>query len=230
MTGGVKAKDSESRSKPLPSIRPEIVAIGVSTGGPTALASVISAFPAAFPLPIVVTQHMPAHFIPMLAARLANQSAMVVQEGVEGAVVEGGKVYIAPGDRHLAFVREGAQVRIHLNDDPPENSCKPAVDVMLRSVVKCYGGKAIAVILTGMGQDGLKGCIQLRDAGGIVIVQDEESSVVWGMPGAVADAGISHKVVPLTEITDLVCTLAMTPAGAMAPAGGVKGTDGSKLP
>jgi len=181
---------------------PQVLAIGTSTGGPNALAAVLQRLPVDFPLPIVIVQHMPPMFTRMLAERLSADVPIRFEEGSVGRLLEPGWGWIAPGDHHMIVVRGGQQVRISLNQDPPENSCRPAVDVLFRSVAKAYGAGVLAVILTGMGQDGLRGCEAIREAGGHILAQDEESSVVWGMPGHVARAGLADKVLPLSMIGD----------------------------
>ena len=178
----------------------EIVCLGTSTGGPNALAEVFRDFSADFPVPIVIVQHMPPVFTAMLADRLSANARMKFHEGAEGQVIEPGHGYIAPGGRHMEVRRSGVQFRLHLQDGPPENSCRPAVDVLFRSVVAAYGGNILGVVMTGMGQDGLRGCELIRERRGQVIVQDEASSVVWGMPGSVAEAGYADKILPLNQI------------------------------
>jgi two-component system, chemotaxis family, protein-glutamate methylesterase/glutaminase len=177
--------------------RVDLVAIGASTGGPNALADVFAALPADFPVPIVVVQHMPPKFTQMLAERLTKNSKIPTVEARSGLGLEPGKAWIAPGDHHLVVAREGVGVRTRVHQEPPENSCRPAVDPLLRSVANLYGPNSLAVILTGMGQDGLRGSEAIRAAGGQVLVQDEATSVVWGMPGYVARAGLADKVLPL---------------------------------
>ncbi len=185
-----------------PLLRPKVVAIGVSTGGPTALAAIVPQFPDSFPLPILVVQHMPPVFTRMLAERLQTLTSLRVEEASEGAAVEPGKILIAPGNYHLQVANSvpGSGVRVKLDQGPPENSCRPAVDVMFRSVERVYGGSVISVILTGMGHDGLRGMEVLKGSGAYVIAQDEATSVVWGMPGAVVEAGLADAVVPLDGI------------------------------
>lgn len=178
----------------------EAVVIGVSTGGPNALAVVLPSIPADFPLPILIVQHMPPHFTRLLAERLSARTAMPVEEGVAGSVLTAGRMWLAPGNFHLVVEKDGSQVRLKTHQGPPENSCRPAVDVLFRSAAEVFGSRTLAVVLTGMGQDGLKGCEVIRGAGGQVIVQDEASSVVWGMPGYVAKAGLAQKVLPLDQI------------------------------
>ena len=175
----------------------EVVAIGTSTGGPNALAEVLAGFPADFPVPVVIVQHMPPMFTRLLAERLSAHSRLTVEEGRSGGVLRRGHVWLAPGDFHMTVAREGAQGRVRVHQGPPENSCRPAADVLFRSVAQAFGANSLAVVLTGMGQDGLRGCEAIRAAGGQVIVQDEPTSVVWGMPGFVARAGLADRVLPL---------------------------------
>lgn len=180
--------------------RVEIVAIGVSTGGPDALAKLLPSVPARFPLPVVIAQHMPPIFTTLLASRLFSKCSLPVRECQPGELLEPGCIWIAPGDFHMVVQEEGGHVRLHTNQGPRENFCRPSVDVLFRSVAQVYGAGALGVILTGMGQDGLKGCEALCAAGSAVIVQDEASSVVWGMPGFVARAGLAQKILPLSQI------------------------------
>ena len=180
--------------------RIEIVAIGVSTGGPNALAELMPAFPSGFPVPIVIVQHMPPIFTRFLADRLNGKAALTVREGVAGAELRAGEAWIAPGDYHMTLDKTVGGARIELHQEPPENSCRPAVDVLFRSVAKAYGAASLAVILTGMGQDGYRGCEMIYDAGGQILAQDEASSVVWGMPRFVAQAGLADNVLPLKQI------------------------------
>lgn len=174
-----------------------ILAIGVSTGGPTALAEIFPSFPADLRVPIVIVQHMPPMFTRLLAERLQQKSKLRVEEATDGMRLEPGKAIVAPGDYHLKIRRMQTEIVCTLNQDPPENSCRPAVDVLFRSVQDVYGGSTVAAILTGMGQDGLRGVEGLHATGAYVIAQDEASSVVWGMPGAVVKAGLADSVVPL---------------------------------
>ncbi|MBI4389923.1 MAG: chemotaxis response regulator protein-glutamate methylesterase [Nitrospinae bacterium] len=180
--------------------RVDILAIGVSTGGPNALADLIPVFPGNFPVPIVIVQHMPPFFTKLLAERLSSKSSIKVMEGAAGAALKPGCAWIAPGNFHMTLERKNNQVSILTNQDPPENSCRPAVDVLFRSAARLYGANSMGVILTGMGQDGLIGSEHICDAGGKVWAQDEASSVVWGMPGFVAKAGLAEKVLPLNQI------------------------------
>ena len=187
-------------ARPAVTKRIDIVAIGVSTGGPNALAEVLPLLPGNLPVPMVITQHMPPVFTRLLAERLSSKCALKVREGEPGAVLEPGTIWLAPGDYHMTLVRNGTRLHLALNQEPPENSCRPSVDVMFRSVVGYFSGNTLGVILTGMGQDGLRGCQYIKEAGGQVLAQDEASSVVWGMPGFVAKAGLADKVMPLDQI------------------------------
>ena len=182
--------------------RVEIVAIGISTGGPNALAEVIPRLPADLPVPVVIVQHMPPIFTRFLAERLASKSRIGVAEAVPDQPVTPGHAWLAPGNFHMVVKRNGTAVLIQTHQGPPENSCRPAVDVLFRSVAAAYGSGALGVVMTGMGQDGLRGCENIREQGGQVIVQDEATSVVWGMPGFVAQAGLADKVLPLGQMAD----------------------------
>lgn len=189
---------------PPPSLtgqRCELVAIGSSTGGPNALTRFFEDAPAEFAAPIVVTQHMPPVFTGLLAKRLDAVSPLHVVEAEDGMVIEAGTAYIAPGDHHLTLHR-GADdtITAALDQNPPENSCRPAVDPMFRSIAMSHGPRALGVILTGMGYDGLVGSKWFREAGAQVFVQDAATSVVWGMPGAVAEAGLADAVLPLDAL------------------------------
>jgi two-component system chemotaxis response regulator CheB len=187
------------RAVPAPVCR-SIVAIGVSTGGPTALAEIVPAFPADFPLPIVIVQHLPPVFTRLLADRLQSKTKLRVQEAEHGMALEAGRILIAPGDYHMKLSRKGSQVVVALDQSMPENSCRPAVDVLFRSVAEVYRGEVVAAILTGMGQDGLQGVEHLKAQGAYVVAQDESSSVVWGMPGAVVNAGLADAIVDLHSV------------------------------
>ncbi len=198
------AKISPAPSRTIP---PAVLCIGCSTGGPNALAAVFKAITRPLPVPVVIVQHMPPLFTQMLAERLGKDSPLKFHEGQEGQLVEAGHVYIAPGGRHMEVRREGGVVRVHLHDGPPENSCRPAVDVLFRSVSTVYGGATLALIMTGMGQDGLHGCTVLRERGATILDQDEATSVVWGMPGYVAEAGLAHQILPLQDIAGALLRL-----------------------
>jgi len=180
--------------------RVDVVAVAASTGGPNALADLFDGLPADFPVPVVIVQHMPPVFTRQLAERLSARFALRVEEGRAGGALAPGHAWIAPGDYHLVVARDAAGVRVAVNQEPAENSCRPAADVLFRSIAKVFGPAALGVVLTGMGQDGLRGCEAIRAAGGRVVVQDEATSVVWGMPGAVARAGLADRVLPLAQI------------------------------
>ncbi len=194
------------RPSPRPLGRPtvigrrEVVAIGVSTGGPRALSEIMPEFPADFPAPVLIVQHMPPIFTAQLAQRLDQLAKLKVVEASQGMPVVPGRVFIAPGDHHMEVREAGGVKTIHIHKGPPENSCRPAVDVLFRSVAQVYGGKSVGVILTGMGQDGLKGAQQMKEKGALIIAQDEATSVVYGMPRAVVEAGLADWVLPLPEI------------------------------
>ncbi len=181
--------------------RIDLVAVGVSTGGPNALQEVVPQLQKDFPLPILVVQHMPPIFTASLAARLDAISAIRVVEGSDGEPINRGTLYIAPGGRHMVVRKNaGRHPVLALTDAPPVNSCRPSVDVLLRSLAMIYGGHVLAVILTGMGSDGLAGVTAIRRKGGCALVQDEKSSVIWGMPGAVAEADQADEIAPLSRM------------------------------
>jgi two-component system chemotaxis response regulator CheB len=185
-----------------------VLAIGCSTGGPDALAAVLGGLPQDLAVPVVIVQHMPPLFTRMLAQRLDTNSELTVREAGDGDPMVPGTVLLAPGGRHLALRRTAAGSAVTLNDDPPENFCRPAVDVMFRSVSAVYRDKVLAVVLTGMGRDGALGAKVVREAGGEVYAQDEQTSVVWGMPGAVVGTQQADRVLPLADIArDLTIAL-----------------------
>jgi two-component system chemotaxis response regulator CheB len=186
----------------LPFQRPELVLIGVSTGGPAALAALLPRFPAGFPLPILVVQHMPPLFTASLAASLDAKCALKVKEGEDGEALQPGTVYLAPGGSHMKVQVEAAERRIRITDDPPENHCKPAVDTLFRSVAHGLPGKGLGVVLTGMGSDGTVGCRLLKRQGSTIFAQDEASCVVFGMPKEVIRAGVVDLVVPLDRMAE----------------------------
>jgi two-component system chemotaxis response regulator CheB len=184
----------------LPARDRQVVVIGVSTGGPNALSTIIPLFPPDFPLPILIVQHMPPLFTRLLAERLQTATTLRVEEATQGSPITAGKILIAPGDYHMQVRNGGGPPVVALDQLAPENSCRPAVDVLFRSVAQVYGGAVISAILTGMGQDGLRGVEALKAQGAYVIAQDEGSSVVWGMPGAVVTAGLADCVIPLNIV------------------------------
>jgi len=207
---GTQAAQVSTR-RPASTQTPEVIAIGASTGGPQALFQVLTEL-GPVRQPIVLTQHMPKTFTALLADHIKRQTKLDAIEVAGGESLVGGRVHVAPGGSHMIVERTGNDVVLRLSDDPAENFCKPSVDPMLRSVSKVFGARVLTVILTGMGHDGYYGCQTVVDAGGQVIAQDEASSVVWGMPGAVAKAGLCSAVLPLGEIAGHVRKIAMRTA------------------
>jgi len=187
--------------RPFSATVPRVLLIGSSTGGPQALTAVISGLRDLLPrVPVLITQHMPPTFTTILAEHLARTSRRPAAEAVDGEIVKVGRIYLAPGGRHMRVVRHGAEVAIALDDGPPVNFCKPAVDPLFSSAIDVWQGGIMSVILTGMGSDGMRGGKDIVAAGGSVIAQDEATSVVWGMPGAAANAGICAAILPLNQI------------------------------
>ena len=211
-----KAKQSTKPNpislRKLPVITPELIAIGSSTGGPQALLSLFGELDQQIQQPMLITQHMPATFTSLLAGHITRASDRNCAEGQDGEVVLPGRVYLAPGDYHMIVEPEDGANVIRLTQTEPENFCRPAVDPMLRSLATLYGSKLLVIMLTGMGHDGQEGSEAVVAAGGTVIAQDEESSVVWGMPGAVATAGLCSAVLPLSDIASYVRKLAVRSA------------------
>lgn len=200
-TAAVGSNRSFARAAPARQTgRVDVVAIGVSTGGPAALERLFADVPADLPVPVVVVQHMPPLFTEMLAKRLDTKTPMRVSEGVEGATLTAGQAWIAPGDFHMTVCRDGRAVHLQMHQGPPENSCRPSADVLFRSVAEVYGPGVLGVVLTGMGQDGLRGAERVVEGGGAVLAQDRESSVVWGMPGFVAEAGLADEVLSIHQL------------------------------
>ncbi|MXP62329.1 chemotaxis-specific protein-glutamate methyltransferase CheB [Roseomonas sp. M0104] len=199
--------------------QPRLLAIGSSTGGPQALAAFVRRLTTPVPVPIVVVQHMPAGFTAMLADHLARLNGPAAAEAKDGETLRAGRIYVAPGDRHLLVESGAGGLVARLNSDPPENFCRPAVDPMLRSAAAACEGRVLAVILTGMGQDGMLGCKAVAAGGGMVLAQDEASSVVWGMPGAVAKAGLAEALLPPEQLAERV--LAQFGAAGLTVAGGL---------
>jgi two-component system, chemotaxis family, protein-glutamate methylesterase/glutaminase len=201
--------------------RVDVLAIGTSTGGPNALADLLPAIPANFPVPIVIVQHMPALFTRLLAGRLNQKSGLNVREGVGGEVLKPGDAWIAPGDFHMTVEKKGATVVLVLNQSAPESYCRPAVDPMFRSVANAFGASALAVVLTGMGSDGTSGAQLIHEKGGQVLVQDQASSIVWGMPGQVAAAGLADGTFALKSMAAEICRRVAlkrsSPSGAARP-------------
>jgi len=198
------------KTQPI-SLTPAALVIGVSTGGPAALDVLLPALPSSFPLPVLIVQHMPELFTKLFAERLNGRCPLQVREAAEGDPVRPGTIYIAKGNWHLEVLsgaRIGAPLTLHLSQGAPENHCRPAVDVLFRSAAAAYGSGVLAVVLTGMGADGLLGCRMIREHGGSVLAQDQATSTVWGMPGSVSNAGLAHKVLPLNAIAPEILRLA----------------------
>ena len=184
----------------------DIVGIGASTGGIHALKLILTELPASFTVPILITQHLPESFMPYFAAQvavLANRPCVVAENRMR---IHAGHVYVAPGDAHMRIVSAGDGAAVRLIDKAAPSGCMPSVDPMLESLAEVYGARALAIVLSGMGRDGSAGAAQIAHAGGAVVVQDRESSVVWGMPGAVARAGSAHAILPPAEIAKLIVT------------------------
>jgi two-component system chemotaxis response regulator CheB len=201
---GVADLNAGSQTNGSGEILPDIVAIGSSTGGPDALCKVLKPLPADLSVPILIAQHMPPKFTRLLADRLDKICSLRVREAGNGTVLEKGSIWLAPGDYHMTVQRQGARDVLLLNQDPPENSCRPSVDVLFRSVAQVYGRRTLGVVLTGMGQDGMEGCKAIKQVGGSVIAQNQSTSVVWGMPRAVAENGLADAVVPLDFISNRI--------------------------
>lgn len=196
-----------------------VLCVGASTGGPNALADLFQSLTRPVPVPVVVVQHMPPVFTRILAERIEKNSRIRCHEATEGQEIVPGQIFLAPGGFHLEVVRDGARFRAHLHEGLPENSCRPAVDVLFRSVARSFGSGSLAVVLTGMGQDGLRGSESIREAGGRVIAQDEATSVVWGMPGHVAQAGLADAILPLPEIGPEISRRLLVRSGGNQPQG-----------
>lgn len=191
--------------------RPDIIAIGSSTGGPQALFAVLSGLKkagAGVTQPIVITQHMPATFTTILAEHITRLTGFEAREAQDGEKLQNGRVYVAPGEFHMVLESKGTDRLLRLNQDPPVNFCRPAVDPLFFSIAKIYGRRVLSCVLTGMGADGSKGAKAIAEAGGTVVAQDEATSVVWGMPGATAQLGVCSAVLPIEEIAPYLYKLA----------------------
>lgn len=187
--------------RPYSSVRPRILAIGSSTGGPQALNTLFGEIGSSIGMvPVVITQHMPPTFTAILAEHITKAAGRPASEGRDGEVIQPGHIYVAPGGKHMLLLKNGNDVTVKLSDAPPVNFCKPAVDPLFKSVAEIYGTATLAVVLTGMGSDGAEGVRKIGEIGGSAIAQDEETSVVWGMPGAAAHTGMCSDVLPLNEI------------------------------
>jgi two-component system chemotaxis response regulator CheB len=201
--GRARLRQKPTRTAPLLALRPapvqppRLLAIGSSTGGPQALFTLVQGLGRQIRVPVVLTQHMPATFTPILADHISRLGGMPCAEAKDGEMLAEGRIYVAPGDRHLIVEGRAGMYRARLTTDPPENYCRPSVDPMLRSACIASDGRVLVAMLTGMGHDGLAGTRQVINAGGCAIAQDEATSVVWGMPGAIAQAGLCHAVLPL---------------------------------
>ncbi len=181
-------------------VPPQVVAIGSSTGGPQALLALFKDLKPTINVPVVITQHMPPMFTRILADHIAKESGWNCAEAKEGDILAPNRAYLAPGDFHMEIADEPSGPVVRLNQNPPENFCRPAVDPMFRSLAKTFGSRVLGSILTGMGADGLKGGQVLTEAGATIIAQDEKTSVVWGMPGAIAAEGLCSAVLPIDEL------------------------------
>lgn len=204
VTGTATSQSVALRKPSVATQRIDVVMIGISTGGPNALEKVVPALPKDFTVPVLITQHMPPIFTKSLADRLNSHSDVTVVEAEDRMKIEKGHVYIAPGGFHIYAKREGTSTVIRTSSDEPENSCRPAVDFMFRQSLPAYGANILAVVMTGMGQDGGIGAEQVVEAGGTVYIQDQASSVVWGMPGFIANRGVAEKVLPLEDIAGAI--------------------------
>jgi two-component system chemotaxis response regulator CheB len=194
--------------RPMPSVPPRILLIGSSTGGPQALGAIIGRIGSIIDqAPVLITQHMPPTFTTILAELLATASGRPVHEAIDGEALRAGAIYIAPGGRHLRVVRREGVPSVVLDDGPQINFCRPAVDPMFSSAAEAWGSWNLALVLTGMGTDGTRGAADIVAAGGSVIAQDEETSVVWGMPGSVTKAGLCSAVLPIEQIADKLTNL-----------------------
>jgi len=188
----------------FPAKRPAVLVIGSSTGGPEALAKILPQLPASLPVPVLLVQHMPPVFTRQFAQRLDRLSALRVVEASDGIPLEPGTVHLAPGDHHLVVRKTARGLQTSLNQGPPENFCRPAVDPLFRSAVTAYDGAVLGLVLTGMGSDGRNGAGEIRAAGGTVLIQDQATSVVWGMPGAISQAGYADEVLALDRVPEAV--------------------------
>jgi two-component system, chemotaxis family, protein-glutamate methylesterase/glutaminase len=197
--------------------RVDIVVIGASTGGPDALARLLPCFPEDFPVPILIVQHMPPPFMKALVDRLASQSKIEVAEGHSHQPVVPRQALLAPGGLHMRVENGPSGPQIRTDSGPPEHSCRPSVDILFRSAAEVYGAHVLAVMMTGMGQDGLDGCKKIRNAGGQILVQDQATSVVWGMPRLVAEAGLVDEVLPLSKLGDVIVRRVTEPLRVMHP-------------
>jgi len=208
VSGAARPQAAPALSRPeKTTYRPRIIAIGSSTGGPQALLSLLGALPVSVECPVVIAQHMPATFTTVLAQHIARAANRPCVEASDGMEIKPGTICLAPGDYHLQVARQGTHLMAHLSQTPPENFCRPSVDPLFRSVAQIFGAESCGVILTGMGSDGCSGARVMAAAGAPIIAQDEATSVVWGMPGAVANAGICSAILPLPRIAPHLASL-----------------------
>lgn len=207
-TTGAEIQPPTIALRPMPMVTPRVLVIGASTGGPQALTEMCGKIgPVIDQAPVLITQHMPPTFTTILAEHLARATGRPAREAADGETIRAGNIYVAPGSRHLRVLRVKGEPVVQLDDSPPLHFCKPAVDIMFSSAAEVWGGWVLGVVLTGMGSDGLNGANDIVASGGAIIAQDEASSVVWGMPGSVAEAGLCSRVLPLTEIAPAVSRL-----------------------
>lgn len=205
------AAQAAPRLRPAPALPPKLLAIGSSTGGPQALFTLVQGLGRSLNVPVVLTQHMPATFTAILAEHISKLGGLPCAEAKDGEPLAAGRIHLAPGDRHLIVERARGGLAARLSTDPPENFCRPSVDPMLRSAAAACEGRVLVTMLTGMGQDGLLGTTRVIEAGGAAVAQDEATSVVWGMPGAVAQAGLCHAILPLPRIAAKLLELLRMP-------------------
>jgi two-component system chemotaxis response regulator CheB len=211
------AQPGAGQAGPAPPV--ELLAIGASTGGPSALSRTLPQLRADLPVPVVIVQHMLAEFVRHFVARLVSLCSLRVSEAAHGEVLRPGHVYVCPGDYHALVNRHGREGILTLNQAAPQNFSRPAVDVMFESAARAYGASVLAVVLTGMGQDGLRGAGLIRRAGGNVLAQNEASSVVWGMPGCVVGAGLASEVLSIEEMAGEIERLVARPLAPRSPGG-----------
>ena len=204
---GMRQTGNLPHAAPPPAGSPQVVALGISTGGPQALTEMVPQLPANLPVPLLIVQHMPPVFTRSLADDLNNRSPLTVREGVDGQPIHAGEVWIAPGGRQMKVQRQNDQVVLRITDDPPENSCRPSVDYLFRSVAEVYGARAVGVIMTGMGSDGSLGCRRLKHCGASIVAQDAATCVVFGMPREPIEKGIADVVAPLGRIAAEIARL-----------------------
>lgn len=210
--GGVAEAVSQDTSW-MPAVRPEIVVIGVSTGGPAALSRILPQLPADLPVPVLIVQHMPPLFTKSLADDLRQRCRVPVSEAIDGCRILPGQVLIAPGGKQMKVGLSAGGLRTQITDDPPERNCKPAADYLFRSVAMHYGGKTLGIVLTGMGDDGTEGCRHLRKCNATVLAQSAASCVVYGMPRNVVEQGLAHAVVDLDQVVPEIMRLVSRPGG-----------------